>query len=479
MVTAWFGYRLAMSMTRDTGTARPTTTTGRAWSWLEPWLPALTFALLLSLFSAWWNFYEYDRDEGLNLGKSMLVAMGYHPYQDIWNDQPPVLTYLLALQYKLTGSSVVAARLIILCFSMLILRSVYVLVRQDWGRAAGWWCVGLLAASAAYSKLSVSVMIGLPAIAVAMFAAELLLRRDGAALWRVVLAGICFGVALQIKFFVTAAIPALLLAGFLARGWRGAAIVAGATVLTFAAIAVISGEPFLAQIIAPHIADGVRSELVVERSATEVLDELISNAQLLVPALLSFGLVWKTATGKVASLWFAVGAIALCFHHPVWYHHSLLYLVPLTLLCGPAVAGLWRWSRTEAPKTIWILAAMIGAAALLQMPGGNDEDAVAAELIAETGTGGWVLTDRPMDAYRAGLPVPPETVVYSRKRVDAGNIGPGWLIDAIQKYDVEQVMMRRFEMPDELKDWLDGRYRRLENDAELEHYLRIDDAAGG
>lgn len=462
-----------MSIPDSAGTNR-TAPASAVRAWAEPWIPALAFAILLSVFSFWWNFYEYDRDEGLNLGKSLLVALGYHPYRDIWNDQPPVLTYLLALQYKLTGSSVVAARLMILCFSMLILRSIYVLVRQDWGRAAGWWCVGLLAASAAYSRLSVSVMIGLPAIAVALLAAELLLRKDRGALWRVVLAGVLMGIALQIKFFVMAALPALLLAAWLTRGPLGTLIVAAGTGLTFALIALASGEPVLGQIIAPHLAEGVRAELSIAKSATEVADELIGNAQLLVPALLGFGLIWPTATGKVASLWVLVGAVALCFHTPIWYHHSLLYLVPLTLICGPAVAGLWRWSRTDAPKTIWILAGLIAAAALLQMPGGDDKDAAAADLIAQHGSpGGWVLTDRPMDAYRAGLPVPPETVVFSRKRKEAGNIDADMLIAAARKYDVEQVMMRRFDMPDALRDFLEGRYRRIENEFDLDHYVRI------
>ncbi len=457
---------------------------GRIPAWLEPWLPALAFALLLSLLSQWWTHYEFDTDEGINLGKSLLVANGFHPYRDIWNDQPPVLTWILAAQYKLLGSSVFAARLIILAFSMLILRSVYVLVRQDWGRAAGWWCVGLLAASSSYSKLSVSVMIGLPAIAVALLAAELLLRRGTPGWGRVVLAGLLTGAALQIKFFVMAAVPALILAAVLARGWRGGALVAGAAAASFTAIALIAGEPILGQIIAPHVGDTLRAQGSIAGSATEVLDELISNAQLLVPALLSFALVWPTPTGRVATLWFVTGAVALCFHHPVWYHHALLFLVPLTLLCGPAVAGLWRWASTEAPKAIWILAAMIAAGALLQVPTGDKpQDRAAAALVAAHGTDGWVLTDRPMDAYRAGLPVPPEIVVYSLKRRDAGNITPAELIAVAEDYDVEQVMLRRFPVSDEVMTYLERNFTRTptppaeDGTEEMLHFTRT--APGG
>ena len=44
----------------------------------------------------WWNPHSFDTDEGINLGKGALVAAGFHPYADIWSDQPPILTYVLA-----------------------------------------------------------------------------------------------------------------------------------------------------------------------------------------------------------------------------------------------------------------------------------------------------------------------------------------------------------------------------------------------
>ena len=61
----------------------------------------LSFAWIVSM-SPWLDVFQIDPDEGLNLGKAALVAAGYSPYGDIWNDQGPVLTYLLAaLQFVL------------------------------------------------------------------------------------------------------------------------------------------------------------------------------------------------------------------------------------------------------------------------------------------------------------------------------------------------------------------------------------------
>jgi len=58
-------------------------------------LTALFVIAILLLFPIWSSF-QLDADEGVNLGKAMLLDKGFKLYTDIWSDQPPVLTYILA-----------------------------------------------------------------------------------------------------------------------------------------------------------------------------------------------------------------------------------------------------------------------------------------------------------------------------------------------------------------------------------------------
>jgi hypothetical protein len=59
----------------------------------------------------------------------------------------------------------------------------------------------------------------------------------------------------------------------------------------------------------------------------------------------------------------------------------------------------------------------------------------------------WVVTDLPMYAYLAGLPVPPEIAVISSKRVETGLITDREMIDIVREYQPEEVLIGRFNFP--------------------------------
>jgi hypothetical protein len=71
----------------------------RRWD-IRPLIPAVIVPFWLSLLGPWWRVYEFHPDEGVNLMKAALVANGYHLYNQIWNDQPPVLTLILAAAHR-------------------------------------------------------------------------------------------------------------------------------------------------------------------------------------------------------------------------------------------------------------------------------------------------------------------------------------------------------------------------------------------
>ena len=187
----------------------------RAATRIEPLLPVVLFVIMLTA-ARWWQVYQFGPDEGFNLMKGALVANGFSLYSEIWSDQPPLLTFILAAVQRVFPFDVDAARAVVLAFSGLLLWSLFRSIRRLEGRACAWFAVMALMAVAGFQQLSVAVMIGLPAVALASAALDQTLA--GASdnrNWRFWVAGTLFALALQTKLFVGIMFPALALAAFL------------------------------------------------------------------------------------------------------------------------------------------------------------------------------------------------------------------------------------------------------------------------
>ena len=116
-------------------TASPTSTPPLQRAWAAIWSTGILvpFAYLLLLF---WRAphldpHDWDYDEGINLMKALLVERGYHLFSEIWSDQPPLLTVTLAGLFRATGSSVAAARVLVMVLSALLLWAFYLCVRTS------------------------------------------------------------------------------------------------------------------------------------------------------------------------------------------------------------------------------------------------------------------------------------------------------------------------------------------------------------
>ncbi len=123
------------------------------------------YFILVNIFFPIRNVFSFDTDEGINLIKSLLLLKGYPLYSEIWSDQPPLLTYILAGTFNIFGMDVNVGRMVILVFAAILVWAFtqYLLVISNR------WCalIGLLLLVVLpyYIQLSVSVMVGLPAIA--------------------------------------------------------------------------------------------------------------------------------------------------------------------------------------------------------------------------------------------------------------------------------------------------------------------------
>jgi hypothetical protein len=83
----------------------------------------------------------------------------------------------------------------------------------------------------------------------------------------------------------------------------------------------------------------------------------------------------------------------------------------------------------------------------------------------------WVVTDLPMFAYRVGLLVPPESAVFSAKRVETGYLTDAELLAVLQEYNPEQVLLGRFRYP-RVENHLANYYHVVHQDDETKLYIR-------
>jgi Dolichyl-phosphate-mannose-protein mannosyltransferase len=155
--------------------------------------------------------FELDYDEGLNLIKALLYSQGFSLYTQIWNDQPPIFTVLLSLWFSLFGQSVFAARFLVLLFSGLLIWCFYQIINSELGKIPAFTATLLLLTSWLFIRLSISVMIGIPSLSLAMLSIYLLtLYKKYFSKRFLIFSGFFIALSLQTKLFTVLLIPVML-----------------------------------------------------------------------------------------------------------------------------------------------------------------------------------------------------------------------------------------------------------------------------
>ncbi len=459
----------------------------------SPWPALVLYVAFITGIGPWWSVPELWVDEGFNLQKAALVAEGFLPYREIWSDQPPVLTYALAA-FEFAGvGSVALARAFILGLACLLLAALFRLTQHTFGLLAAWLAVLLLAGSPSFQLLSVTVLIGLPAIALATFALERCVCSRGAG-WLAV-SGVLFGLAVQTKFFVApwaiAFMAAILVPGLRDKGTaRGRvvnlAIWCGASAATFLLVMTLSGEALIAQLVSPHLEPVTR--------AFQLFQSLLRlygmvNADQVFFAGVAGGavLAWQQQRQAIIPILIsAVPLVLLANHAPIAMHHGLLSYVGLAWLGGAGVAWLFKWA--SGPRANVHVAALpvilcVAVGALIAPKWHRtfkklheeqaDFVAMAEAFRAHYQRGDWVVTDRPLVAYRVGALNPPSLAVFSTKRIQTGNLPPRVLIAEIERWKPTTVMLNRFKVEPTVQAYLRRHYVEIP-DPRWRHFVRPD-----
>ena len=457
---------------------------GRGLSILLPTCFVVAAALLCWAFQ---NF-EFNPDEGGNLMKALLVNRGHALYTEVWSDQPPLFTHLLALLFRFTGPSVLGGRLLVACFSGLLLWGAYDYLRTAAGTAAAVGGCALIVVLPHFVTLGISVMIGLPALAVAVLSLAAFARwRGGGPAWLLALSAAFLALSVMIKGFTLALLPAFAAGMLLDRGLgdlrrRREALLAWSLVFSAVALAaggLLAGTSGLGQLVAPHwmARDASFYKGIGFASAVRPAREM------LVLGAAGGGLAWSKRDGCALypALWGVSAALLLAFHRPVWFHQQLLVSIPAALLAaelftaGPWLARCLRGGRRRSAFALALAClclALVGRQArrtyhkAVPWLAAGDEPLQAADwrltalMARHAAATRWVVTDRPMYAFRANLEVPPELAVVSEKRLLAGFLDGRLLMACIERYHPGQVALVRFPWPG-VRPVLEARYLQI------------------
>lgn len=464
-------------------------------------IPLVYFGVMFYYFP-FRDRFEFDTDEGINAMKALLFAKGYPLYTEIWSDQPPIFTFILSAWFRVFGFDINVGRVLVLIISSTMIYALYQNLRITWGSIHAISGVMLLILLPYYNTLSVSIMIGLPSIALATLALSALVywHKQRNYLW-LSLSAATLALSILIKLFTGILVPIFIIGIFVdgiiksGKEWnyRGifypVIIWCGVFTVLFIGIGLIFLSPNnIYQLIEPHFTAG-ETKLYSSITETYQIAWYIKDSwPIIILALI--GVISILIKNNWISLyflaWSVVAYLTLLTLNPVWYHHQLLVTIPITMLAGIALGqaidyfskmisqrviiyskfvifilvlvGLTAYLIIRLPETYYnfrLPAHLIEPAA----PEPGHEQPFLTELSKYAEKTNWVITDLPIYAFRVNLPVPPELAVFSEKRLVTGNLNEQQIIEIVDAYKPEQVLIGRFNLPI-LEEFLKDDYRK-------------------
>jgi hypothetical protein len=449
-------------------------------------LVTVGFFLVVVLLGRWADPFQYDTDEGLNLMKALLVARGYWMYSPMWNDQPPLFTVVLAGVLKVCGLSILAARILVAAFAGLLVGSMFDLVGRLQSRRAAWVAMVLLLASAWFLRLSYSVMIGLPALALAMASMAAMARwATGEELsrrrrWLLLIgSGLLLTAGIETKLLALLVVPALVALLWLGGRERGDAgrdrlaamgVWVGVVLVCCGAL-FIACHPSMHQMVGTHVIVSKQRGWNARPVALTLMRRDNDLVFLWVCAVAAWGMgMVGTRWAAVPLIWFACGAIAVQFHQPVWYHYSLLLVLP-AVWAGAMVIDISLHhvggGRAAARWVAVILAGLLCYECVKGVLAGRrmfmettpKHQRLVRTMSRYAGQTKWVVSDLPIYPFAAGLASPPELAVMSTKRREAGQLPDELVCEVLARYQPEQVLLNRIDFGPSVKEYLRTHYR--------------------
>ena len=432
----------------------------------------LLFIVVLIIFSPIKETFEYNSDEGINAIKSSLFLKGFSLYKEIWSDQPPLFTVLLAFWFKLFGASFYIGRILALLFLGLLLWAFYQTIRLRQGILCAGISCAFLILSAYFLRLGSSIMIGVPSWALAMSAIYLLtLYNKNRSNLFLLLSGLFMALSLQTKFSPAFLIPAILFE--LKESGNSKTLnpknpfyrlpPALFWLITMAVfyftITIIFFYPglnlFAEQLFKPHM-----TRLDLPGNNPMVIGLLLSqDIDIVLWALVGIiiNLRHKKSGIILPFSWLCLSLIVLAIYLPTWDHYYLFLSLPLCWLAAIGVVSLLPPIKAHSMLIKVFLAGLIiltiAAIPLKLIRTKNslwgETNAKQREILnfilGQKEHIRWIATDMPEYAFYSGMPVPPEIAVATIKRRFTNGLSNEHFTDTLRKYRPELLLLGKFQ----------------------------------
>ena len=477
---------------------------------------AVTVGMLL--FYPFRYRFEFDSDEGVNLIKAMMTLKGFRLYSEIWSDQPPVFNAMLSLWFRILGMSVNAGRVLVLGFSTVLLISATHYLQRFWGIAHAIFGMIAIITLPFYKTLSVSIMIGLPAITFAMISFVGFVRwyENKSNNWLIVSA-IFLALSVMTKLWTGILAPIFFAGIFIKntgllqekvrlRGWYRPLLTWALWFMAVIGLIIIFlvGPTHAPQLVNVHLAARETQQMQSVAEGIPMLSYLDDSIPLYFLSIA--GLIVAIRTKKWHGLYLVVWAIAayllLSWNVPFWSHHQLLITIPAAMLgsvaMGTATVDLYMrirgsnlWRLNALPSLLIAILSIYFAVQRfpptlrgfhLDLPniyGSYDpEEKTEFEIVAIMSNyadkTNIVFTDKPMYAFRSGLPVHPYLAVMTKKRYSTGQPSQEEIRVILEETKPEQVILGRFDIP-AVREYMETRnFVRVDNSPRSRHYVRGD-----
>ncbi len=446
-------------------------------------------------------------DESFEVTKAALWSQGYKLYNPVWDDQPPLHTVLLGTAFKLFGTQVFVARVVSILFGIGLFSGCWIWTKKMVSSLAAFIVIIFLISAPGVFELSISAMLEVPSVGVAMLAAWPLLRwrRSRRRGW-LLLSGILLGAALEIKFTAAILLPALIMDIILTShemilgNWssfsaKAVTVWLTAIAITFSILSLTLGSDY-GQFWSSHFSRNIAQSAEARGhvlSPTHFLDHvegLLGTTVGLFIILLKRD--WRRMAFPVIML--LTAGIVHAIHRPWWGYYYLHFAVPMAILSAYAIVELLRMARIRASTasphpTLANVSSLLLASALItslivcgglrflleiqrirHLPKVNESKLIATMKTYASRTQ-WVYTRFTIFPFHAGLRVPPELAVLPAKRFWSGQITDHAILTAIRRRRPEQILLTR-EFPDaDMERFVSEEYSLAYEDATYRLYL--------
>jgi hypothetical protein len=442
-------------------------------------------------------------DEGFEVAKSTLSLKGYKLYADVWNDQPPLHTFLVTESLRHFSSTMLGPRLITSGFALLLLAAVFMLCLRLSSLRVAALATLLLLASPGFLLLGSSCMLEIPALAPTMAALCLLAwasRIRGPA--AEIAAGVLLGMALEIKLISLVMLPMAALVVWVNRRQEPFDPRNVTHSLLFLSLSMVMSMVAIDLLVCHgaylgHFQQSWVSHFGGAKSNAHgsPIDHpfdwaaLLRNWDLTLPAIVGAIVcarnVSKSFVMGIPMIWLAYNLTIFGMHRPWWNYYYVHTAIPLCWCAAIGIDAVWtkaRWPQGGLWCSVLALYALCAGAWMVERlhlevqtvrrSPQTYTSLFLKEMERYKAQAHWLYTEEPVYSFHSGIPLPPDLGVVVAKRYWSGEFTDTRLTDDLAAYKPELILLKNDSKPRPFRDLLNAEYFLIYIDTDNLLYVR-------